>query len=115
MCCEKFPDSAGHAISPPLDWRTTFCLAADKRDQLPEHRRLQQHPAVNSALARVDYLPNANYSGGDTLNISLDDQGNTGPGGAKTDSKSVAITVAVVNDPNVTTRATLVRVARSCS
>ena len=42
---------------------------------------------VNSALARVDYLGNANYSGADTLNISVDDQGNTGSGGAKTDSE----------------------------
>ena len=53
---------------------------------------------INSALARVDYLGNANYSGADTLNISVDDQGNTGAGGAKTDTKSVAITVAAVND-----------------
>ena len=49
---------------------------------------------VNAALARVDYLGNANYSGADALAISVDDQGNTGAGGAKTDSKSVAITVA---------------------
>ena len=39
---------------------------------------------VNAALARVDYLGNANYSGADTLSISVDDQGNTGSGGAKT-------------------------------
>ena len=39
---------------------------------------------VNSALAAVDYLGNANYSGSDALTISVDDQGNTGSGGAKT-------------------------------
>ena len=58
---------------------------------------------VNSALARVDYLGNANYSGADVLNLSVDDQGNTGSGGAKTDTKSVAITVAAVNDAPILT------------
>ena len=58
---------------------------------------------VNAALARVDYLGNANYSGADALAISVDDQGNTGAGGAKTDSKSVAITVAAQNDSPILT------------
>ena len=48
---------------------------------------------VNAALARVDYLGNAEFQRADTLSISVDDQGNTGSGGAKTDSKSMAITV----------------------
>ena len=56
---------------------------------------------VNAALARVDYLGNANYSGSDTLTISSDDQGNTGSGGAKTDSRSIAITVAAANNAPV--------------
>ncbi len=38
---------------------------------------------VNTALARVDYLGNANYSGSDSLSISSDDQGNSGSGGAR--------------------------------
>ena len=58
---------------------------------------------VNLALARVDYVGNANYSGADSLSISVDDQANTGVGGAKTDTKSVAITVAAVNDAPVLT------------
>ena len=58
---------------------------------------------VNAALATVNYLGNANYSGSDTLTISVDDQGNTGSGGAKTDSKSIAITVAAVNDAPILT------------
>ena len=58
---------------------------------------------MNAALARVDYLGNANYSGADALAISVDDQGNTGTGGAKTDTKSVAITVAAVNDSPILT------------
>jgi len=35
---------------------------------------------VNAALARVDYLGNANFNGSDTLSISVNDQGNTGWG-----------------------------------
>ena len=58
---------------------------------------------LNSALARVDYLGNANYAGADTLNVSVDDQGNTGPGGSQTNSGSVAITVTAVNDAPVLT------------
>ena len=58
---------------------------------------------VNAALARVDYLGNANFAGADTLAISVDDQGNTGSGGAKTHSGTVAITVAAVNDAPVLT------------
>jgi len=58
---------------------------------------------VNSALATVNYLGNVNFNGSDTLNISVDDQGNTGSGGAKTDSKSIAITVFAVNDLPVLT------------
>ena len=58
---------------------------------------------INSALVRVDYLGNANYSGADTLNISVDDQGNTGAGGAKTHSGTVAITVAAANDAPILT------------
>ena len=58
---------------------------------------------VNAALATVQYLGNTNYSGSDTLSISVDDQGNTGSGGAKTNSKSIGITVAAVNDAPVLT------------
>ena len=58
---------------------------------------------VNLALARVDYLGNANYVGADSLSVSVDDQANTGTGGAKTDSKSIAITVSAVNDAPVLT------------
>ena len=58
---------------------------------------------VNAALARVDYLGNANFSGADALSISVDDQGNTGSGGRRPTAKSVAITVAAVNDAPVLT------------
>ena len=58
---------------------------------------------VNFALATVNYLANANFSGTDTLVISVDDQGNVGSGGAKVDSESVAISVSAVNDAPVVT------------
>ena len=49
---------------------------------------------VNAALARWITWGMRITAGADALSISVDDQGNTGSGGAKTDSKSVAITVA---------------------
>src|SRR6185369_16014531 len=45
--------------------------------------------------------PTANYSGGATLTITTNDQGNTGTGGAKSDTDNVAITVTAVNDAPV--------------
>jgi VCBS repeat-containing protein len=53
---------------------------------------------VNAALASVQYTPTANYSGGDTLVLTTNDQGNTGTGGPLSDSDNVAITVSSVND-----------------
>lgn len=53
---------------------------------------------VNAALAALDYAGDENFNGEDTLNITVDDQGNTGSGGALSDSASVVIDVAAVND-----------------
>lgn len=52
---------------------------------------------VNTAIATVTYIPTANYNGSATLTISTND-GNSG-----TDSETVAITVAAVNDAPVVT------------
>jgi VCBS repeat-containing protein len=50
--------------------------------------------AVNATLAAgAAYLGNLNFSGTDTLTIVADDLGNTGAGGALTDSKTVRIRV----------------------
>src|SRR5678809_367430 len=57
--------------------------------------------AVNTALDGLTYSPTANYNGGDTLSITTDDLGNTGSGGALSDTDTVAITVAAVNDAPV--------------
>ncbi len=60
--------------------------------------------AINAALNGLSFTPGAEFSGAASLSISTDDQGNTGAGGALSDSDAVAITVNVVNDaPMVTT------------
>jgi choice-of-anchor C domain-containing protein len=53
--------------------------------------------AINSALAAgVTYAPGAGYQGPDALTMTVNDQGNTGSGGALTDSETISL---VVNPP----------------
>ena len=55
---------------------------------------------INAALDGLKFSPTAGYSGSATVQIVTDDQGNTGSGGAASDSDTVSITVnaaAVVN------------------
>ncbi len=59
--------------------------------------------AVNAALSRLEYDPDQNYHGADTLDVDVDDAGHNGTGGAKTDSATVALTVDSVNDVPVNT------------
>jgi VCBS repeat-containing protein len=56
---------------------------------------------VRAALDTLTYRPNANYSGADTLTVSVNDQGNTGSGLAGAASGTVGISVTAVNDPPV--------------
>jgi VCBS repeat-containing protein len=53
---------------------------------------------INAALATLSYQGVLDYNGGDMLKIETSDLGNTGTGGAKVDSDSIAITVNAVND-----------------
>jgi VCBS repeat-containing protein len=56
---------------------------------------------VNSALNGLKYKGNANFNatrGSETLTIVTNDQGNTGSGGALSDTDTVNITVNAVND-----------------
>ena len=56
---------------------------------------------INAALAGMQYAPNLNFNGSDTLQILTSDLGNTGSGGAKSDTDTVTINVSAINDPPV--------------
>jgi hypothetical protein len=59
--------------------------------------------AINAALNGLTFTPTANFSGATSLQIVTSDQGNTGSGGALSDTDTVNITVAAVNDsPTIT-------------
>ena len=63
---------------------------------------------VNAALAGLTYAPLANFAGADQLTITVDDLGSTGSGGPQTDTDTVAIAVAAVNDaPTLSAPATV--------
>ena len=54
---------------------------------------------INAALAGLVFRPTADYNGGGaSLQIVTDDLGNTGGGGAKSDSDLISILVTAVND-----------------
>ena len=57
--------------------------------------------AINAALDGLSFAPTANFSGAASLSITTNDLGNTGTGGAKSDTDAVAITVTAVNDAPV--------------
>ncbi|HKP80856.1 MAG TPA: Ig-like domain-containing protein, partial [Pyrinomonadaceae bacterium] len=59
--------------------------------------------AVNTALNGLSFNPTADFTGAASLQIISDDQGNTGSGGAKTDTDSVNITVNGANDAPLVT------------
>ena len=54
--------------------------------------------AINTALNGLVYKGASNFNGAAVLSVIADDQGNTGAGGALTDSDTVDITVTPVND-----------------
>ncbi|MDP3533632.1 MAG: hypothetical protein Q8S31_10150, partial [Alphaproteobacteria bacterium] len=53
---------------------------------------------VNATLASLIYKGDPNFNGSDAIIAKVDDQGNTGLGGAKTDTKTIDIHVDAVND-----------------
>ncbi|MFS3127040.1 Ig-like domain-containing protein [Nocardioides sp. Bht2] len=53
---------------------------------------------VNQALVGLSYLGTANYSGADTLSVTVGDLGNSGSGGSKFDLAEIPLTVDAVND-----------------
>ena len=58
---------------------------------------------INTALNGLSFAPTANFNGAASLQITTNDQGNTGTGGAQIDTDTVAITVNAVNDAPVNT------------
>ena len=56
---------------------------------------------VTAAIGAITYTGNANFSGADTITVTVSDLGNTGSGGAQTDSEVLNITVNAVNDAPV--------------
>jgi VCBS repeat-containing protein len=57
--------------------------------------------AINAALDGLQYVPVANYNGPDQIDLNVNDLGNSGSGGARLASGSLAITVSAVNDAPV--------------
>ena len=54
--------------------------------------------SINAALDGMSFDPGTDFNGAVTLTLATDDQGNTGSGGALTDTDTVGITVNAVND-----------------
>ncbi len=52
---------------------------------------------VNAALEGMLFAPTPSFTGTATININVDDLGNTGPGGAKADNDNITINVTNVN------------------
>ena len=59
--------------------------------------------SVNTALNGLSFNPTLDFNGAASLQIVSDDQGNTGTGGALTDTDTVNITVNAANDAPVVT------------
>ncbi len=54
--------------------------------------------ALNAALGELHFVPAENFNGRDTLQITVNDLGNTGAGGPLSATKSIDLTVNPVND-----------------
>ncbi|MCB0872454.1 MAG: putative Ig domain-containing protein, partial [Thermoleophilia bacterium] len=79
----------------------TFSIGSGSGDGTMRFRGTQS--AVNAALDGASYTPPAAYSGPATITLLTDDLGNTGAGGAQTDTDTIAVSVVQINDPPVHT------------
>lgn len=72
----------------------------DGRDQQGTHLLSMRGAMslVNSALSRLTYTPDPDWSGSDEVLVRADDRGFTGSGGAGTDSRSIPIDVIPQGD-----------------
>jgi len=58
---------------------------------------------INAALNGMTFTPTSNYTGSAVISLTTNDQGNTGFGGAKSDTDTIPITITAVNDAPVNT------------
>ncbi|MBB5515896.1 VCBS repeat-containing protein [Rubricella aquisinus] len=59
--------------------------------------------AVNAALAGLEYTPDQDFNGEDTIRVTANDNGNSGAGGAQSATSAFTVQVAAVNDaPEIT-------------
>lgn len=68
---------------------------------------------VGTALAGTTFAPTSDHHGSASLQVTVDDRGNTGAGGAQSDTATTAITVTAVNDAPVLTAPASQSVAQS--
>lgn len=52
---------------------------------------------LNNALNGLVFVPTSGYSGSASLQIATNDQGNTGTGGAQTDTDTISLTITTLN------------------
>jgi hypothetical protein len=57
--------------------------------------------AINNALNGLEYMPNPDFSGTETLIITVNDLGHNGPGGPQITTATITINVTPVNDAPV--------------
>ena len=62
--------------------------------------------SLNNAIDGLTFAPTANFNGSAAINLSLDDQGNTGVGGPLTANLSIPVTINPVNDAPIATAST---------
>lgn len=58
---------------------------------------------INAALDGLVYSPTSNYNGADSIDIVVNDRGQSGAGGARTANSSISVNVRAVNDAPVVT------------
>ncbi|MBX7116012.1 MAG: tandem-95 repeat protein [Myxococcaceae bacterium] len=83
-------------LSLPATTGLTFALGDGTADTVMTFTGLPA--ALNAALDGLLFVPNANYNGPAEISVVTNDLGNTGVGGAQSDSDALAVTVTSVND-----------------
>ena len=59
--------------------------------------------AINDALDAMTFTPDQDFNGLTTINVDVDDLGNSGEGGALSDTQSIDVTVTAINDDPINT------------